>query len=240
MRPALVHLLVLWGLAGPAQAVADEGRLFLSWHAPYGMAGARESLVASCEDTSRVDTLYLCYETGRDAPRLYGITAEIVFWPQVPDTLGPFWDFRPGGANDHGVRVEFAVGGSMPMPAAWSTRGFGGDSYGWRPASGRLRLIYAQPSVQAAPVQAGRRYCFARLLISHRNPGLAGCRKPVCVEWAMAKLAFGPRDEPAVTRGATGHVTWNSPGGAACASYRQATSPPGKRPVAPGARSRDR
>ena len=38
--------------------------------------------------------------------------------------------------------------------------------------------------------------------LRHRpERSLAGCSQPVCVEWAAATLAFGPKDEPAVRRG---------------------------------------
>jgi len=63
-------------------------------------------------------------------------------------------------------------------------------------------MVFAVPYEGAGPVVADSVYALCRVIFKHRpSRRLAGCEQPVCVEWGKATLAFGPKDEPEVSRG---------------------------------------
>jgi len=63
-------------------------------------------------------------------------------------------------------------------------------------------MVFAVPYEGAGPIAADSTYSLCRVILKHRpSRRLAGCEQPVCVEWAKATLAFGPKDEPEVSRG---------------------------------------
>lgn len=200
-----------------------EAALYMAWGAPYGTPGARSEVTLDCRDTSRVDTLYLSVETGRDLPRLFAMFGRIVFHPAPGDSLGPFWDFRGAGANRAGLLVQMDADGSFPCARPWLYPGGGGTTYEFTPGLGELLVIYAVKPDDAAPVSGRTRYCFARLLLRQRRCDPGGARRPVCVEWREMGYSGGG-DDIMVRRGPARFVSVNSPDGGVCAPRRRAAA----------------
>lgn len=227
-------------VATPSAGVT-EPRIYLSWNAPWGTPGASDTLSTDCADSTRVDTLYLSFEPGRDATQFYGMYARLYFRPQLGDTLGMFWHLKRGEENQGTLWAWFDPDGSFPCPRPWTAHGMGVPVWYTSPQAGRLDLVYAVRLDAASPVKAGTRYCFARVEFKERWPWLHGCRQPVCIEWESARLSFGFADESRkeiqATRGER-FVSWNSPGGAVTEPYRRRVRPrawqPPAGPAAPG------
>lgn len=201
-----------------------EPRLYLSWNAPYGMPRAADRVVVDCLDTTRVDTLYLSFETGRDASRFYGMYARLYFHPAQGDTLGTYWHWERGWWNQGNLRVEFDPDGTFPCAQPWTRGGFGAPSYEFKPEFGTLDLVYAVKEQDAAPISGTTRYCFGRVMLRQRKCALPGSMRPVCLEWSSARYSFGAGDV-AVTRGGERFVSVNSDDGGVCAPYRAAVRP---------------
>jgi len=220
--------------APPPHGVADstgaviygEPQLYMAWHAPWGELNATDTLsVPSVADSSRTDTLYLSFDSGRDAPKFYGMFARLYFRPQFGDTLGRFFNFKRGWWNMGNLRIEFDPSESFPCPQPWPRTGFGQPDFEWEDGghAARLDLIYAMPQEQTAPIKANTRYCFARLMFRERRPDLLGSHDPVCLEWSTARLSFGGADVIA-THGPGRFVSFNSPDGSVCTPYRRETA----------------
>ena len=208
------------------QVIYGEPELCMAWRAPYGMPGATDTLSVPNGDTTRVDTLYLSLDTGRDAPHFYGAYARLYIHPPFGDTLGTYWHFGRGWWNQGNMRVEFDPDGTWPCAQAWIHRGQGGAIFDFaeNAHSGRLDLVYAVPLDDTAPVQAHTRYCFARVMLRQKKSALPGAHQPVCIEWMQARLSFGQGDVYA-TRGPGRFVSANSPTGAVCEPYRRTIMP---------------
>jgi hypothetical protein len=203
--------------------VYGEPQLYMAWHAPWGEPNATDTLSVPQADTTRADTLYLSFDTGRDAPKFFGLYARLYFRPRFGDTLGVYFNFKRGWWNQGNMRIEFDPDGTFPCPQPWTRTGFGQPIYemedGWH--AGRLDLIYAMREKDVAPVNAHTRYCFARIIFRQKKSYLPGAHKPVCLEWNMARLSFGGRDVIA-DRGPGRFVSFNSPDGSVCTPYRRA------------------
>jgi hypothetical protein len=183
---------------------ADNAQLFLSWSAPWGSKRARQARQPACSDSTVEDTLYLSFLPGRAAKKFTGFTGQLLFRATGSDTLGAWWHMEgKGGENAGALRVEWAAafpdaGGKQPFPVT----GQGFVLLDRTPAVARLRMVFAVPYDGAGPVVADSVYTLGRVILKHRpSRGLAGCARPVCVEWGRATLAFGPKDEPEVSRG---------------------------------------
>ncbi len=214
------------------QVIYSEPKLYMAWRAPWGMPGATDTLSISCDDTLRVDTLYLSFETGRDAPRFWGMYARLYFRPPFGDTLGTYWHWGRGWWNQGNLRIEFDPDGTFPCAQPWVRHGFGQPDFQFTPEAGRLDLIYALREADTAPVAAGTRYCFARVMFRQRQCHLPGARQPVCIEWTEARLSFGHGDVIA-TFGPARFVSTNSPDGGVCTPYRRARNPGAWKPKGP-------
>lgn len=206
---------------GPPSAAGDSledgaPAIFLSWSAPYGMQGARETITSSCDDSTASDTLYLTFDPGRDQARLIGIDANLLIRAAPGDTLGPFWDLSRSGPGRGNLRVDFEDPPSG-SPSPWQVTGQGIQRYRKIRETGQLVLVYFVPADQGGPVAGGTRYFFARVILRHRGRA-AGCRQPVCVGLVRLKPSYGP-GSPWITSGAR-FVSRNSPGGEACTEYR--------------------
>lgn len=204
-------------LAFTTPAVAQEPRLFMSWGAPYGTAGAREWVPAPCGGAGR-DTLFLCFDPGRARTPLIAATATLRLWPAEGDTLAPHWRF-PAIPPDSLVRIELAPETVPGAERVWTAAGMGGARYRSTRDGGTLRLIYAVRVADADTLSGGRLYALARLLFA-RPPSGPGCDRPLCVEWEEATLAFGEQEEPTVVAGVR-FTGWNSREAAACGRYRR-------------------
>lgn len=192
-RPLLALLalapFVLGASARPEPPVR-ENRIFLSARAPFGAPGALTTLAPACGDTTRRDTLYLCFEPAKDESTMIGFSAEVHVYAQPGDTLGSFWAMERGGANNGGMVVTFGPDETFPQPQPWPVQGVGSALYDRTPASARFRFLYAMPLGKAGPVQAGRRYVLGRILLGSKHAGLEGCERPVCIEWHTATVQY--------------------------------------------------
>lgn len=184
-------------------AHADEAQLFLSWNAPWGSRRASQARTPACADSMVEDTLVLSVVTGRAAERFTGFTAQIMFRSTGRDTLGPWWHMEgKGGANPGSLRAEWATHPNFGWRQPFRAQGQGFVILDHTPTAARLRMVYAIPFETSVPIAADSVYSLVRVILRHRpERGLAGCAQPVCVEWADATLAFGPKDEPHVRRG---------------------------------------
>ena len=228
-QPSPTHSSVVGPAVLDSGAIARrEGhpRVFLSWQAPYGLPGARDSARAACDDSLAADTLYLTFDPGEDIGRLMGIDATLVFRAAPGDTLGPFWDLSRRGVNPWNLRIEFddpPAGIASP----WAVAGMGAPRYTLGRDAGRLDLTYFVPSSLADAIAAGTRYFMARVILRLRRPRLEGCRQAVCVEFdhLLISYAGGSRWINAGER----FATWNSPDGGACREPR--LRPPSQEPM---------
>jgi len=219
----------------PASApAASEPRVFLTANAPYGQPGASDRLDVACGDSTRLDTLYMVFEPGRDAEHFNGLSATVYFWPAGRDTLGPHWNFG-AGTDFKRLKVEFAPGGIPGMEVAWDGSGVSGAGYRSTKAAGRLSLLAASPAGQGPAVKAGTLYGVARILVPRPLRRSKECGRSMCIEWAETSLAFKVGELVQVTRGQR-FVTWNSPDGKACGPMREVGAPEPWKPGSGGTR----
>jgi hypothetical protein len=197
-------------LASPL--LAAESEMLLSWRAPFGQPRATSTVVAACKDTGRVDTLYLSFRVGRLRPGLARMSGTVTFSPQPGDTLQPFWFFKTGWPNGGNMFIDFPPFGDVACTPPWP-EGSGEVRYDHRSGRGRLDIFYALMPHVAQSLEPDVRYCFARIRILHRRAGLAGCRQPICIEWASARLGFTTGREMDLSGGSGHFVTWNRSGG---------------------------
>jgi len=221
--------------AAPAQpagrAAAGSGAaLYASWKAPYGQPGAVSSIEAACGDTTGVDTLYLSFDPGRDAPDFRGLTATLYFHAPDGTTLTEFWKKGGGGVDGSPLRVVYTSDPERGFETPWTTLALGGQSYDFVRTSGRLRFIYANPPKVNEGVRAGRIYGFARVLVRRPAAGSDGCGVPMCIEWFNARMSYGPDDDRDVNRGDR-HLLLNSNAGDVCSSVRETVGITPWRPV---------
>lgn len=198
----------------------DMARIYLTWDAPYGQRRARSTHTARCgeADSTRGDTLYLSCLLGRPSRGFNAFTAELRVHAAIGDTLGDWWRMERGAANAGSVVVEYGPTPVLPGRQPWATAGRGAALLQRRAGETQLRLIYAVPFDEGVPARGDSIYTLGRVIFKHRRK-LAGCERPVCIEWTSATLAYGLRDEPEVTMGER-FVAWNSPDGSVCAPFR--------------------
>ena len=145
-----------------------EPQLFLSWHAPYGEPGASSTLDVACDATSPVDTLYLSFDPGSFGRGVVSMSGVLLFHPGPGDTLGDFWFFKRGSANEGGLLVDFA---NVLFPCYRPWEGAPSTSaayYNNRSGRGRLDLFCWIPLERSTWVVPGNTYCFARVLFTSR------------------------------------------------------------------------
>lgn len=211
------------GSTVPAEALpGPDPAILLSWHGPFGMPGSASEVTAACNDTTQSDTLYLMVDPGRPISGPLAMEAVLLFHAPPGDTLEPFWFFKRNWDNNGGLVVDFDRLAGFPCEVPWPLRplGNGRVSYDHRSGRGRLDLSFVAPATGGSGISPDVRYCVARVVIKQKRPWLAGCRQPVCIEFASLRLAprFGP--DIVITRGEHRFATWNSgPGG--CASSRR-------------------
>ena len=221
MRWLLTSLLIC---CGASMARADDGRIYLSWGAGYGLPGSAASLARECGDTTRVDTLYLSFDPGQPCSTFTGMTATVWFRPLDGDSLGPLWQSPGGIALPPGMKVEFARDSTSAHPFPWAGYGIGFPGYARQSSHlARIRLIWAVGPHDGARVQPGRLYGLARILLRRPAAGAPGCDQPVCVEWNEGTMAYHPTLEPVVSAGMR-FVGINAAGG----EFSCSTAPPPK------------
>ena len=181
---------------------AEHAQLFLTWNAPWGHKRAQRSRQPACTDSTVEDTLFLAFTPGRSAARFAGFTGQLTF-RATADTLGAWWHMEGmGGENAGALRVEWAGAEGFGWPQPFPVLGQGLVMLTRTPTAAELKFVYAVPAEAAAAVDSAGVYALARIILKHRpERRLVGCGQPVCVEWTTATLAFGPKDEPLVSRG---------------------------------------
>jgi hypothetical protein len=182
---------------------APDAQLLLSWNAPWGTKRAQQARKVACADSTTEDTLYLSFLAGRKAQRFTGFTGQLHFRATGSDTLGPWWHMEgKGGENAGSLRVEWAGSPGFAWKQPFPGPGQGFVILDRSPVVARLRMVFAVPYDVAGPIAPDSIYSLCRVILKHRPARrLAGCEQPVCVEWGKATLAFGPKDEPEVSRG---------------------------------------
>lgn len=196
---------------------AERALLFLTWDAPYGRRGARDTKPLRAKPGG-IDTLYLAFMPGRTSASFNGFTAELVFHAAPGDTLGPWWHMEKTGENAGGLMAQFGPDSSFPQRQPWHVAGQGYVKLDRTPTTAKLRVVYAVPLGASDSLQPDSVYTLGRVLLKH-DRDLPGRIQPVCVEWAVAGLAFGLKDEPQVRRGER-FVGFASGVGGVCTPYR--------------------
>ena len=231
-RQFLAAVLLLAGLAplanpGASRAQASEpppnARLYLTWRAPYGQPRATENIMASCGDSTRVDTLWMTFDPGKSVPGFLGMTGFLDIHPFPGDTLDAYWNFGEG-LKVRRLRVQLDPDSVPGMRHAWASKGAGGYGYYHSPTLGSVRMVQAVPMQTAGPIEPGL-YAMARVLIP--RPASSGpCGRPVCIERRSSSIAFSETDDAQVTRGQR-FVSWNATSGHdPCGTLRQVQAPP--------------
>jgi hypothetical protein len=227
----------------PGAAAAGDPRMFLTWHAPYGLPGASDVLARTPGDTTAIDTLYLSFDPGRSTATFVGMTASLDLRGANPDTpgdsLSPAWNPAAGSLPPRLMRVEFPLDPPAAAPSPFLGSSYSLISYKRARLTGQLRLVYAVPQDAAAPVDSGKVYTFARVAL-RRPADPAWCRQAVCIEWAQGSFAYRMGDEPRFERGGERFVSINSPGGEICAPWKPSSTVSGKAsaPVPPKTKRR--
>ena len=233
-KPSVAVLVFMLGAC--AAPVLAAPQLYLSWGAPYGEPGATSTLEAACDDSARVDTLYLSFEIDKLRPGVARMEATLTFTPLHGDTLLPFWSFQSGWPNQGNLLVDFVPFVERFCPAPWGFFGDGDVRYDHRGERGRLAFRYALSPQDAQSLRPNTKTCFARVRIRHRRTDLKGCAQPVCVEWTTARIGFSTGREMDLEGGSNRFATWNLPAGASCGSQRwdPLARPWQPKPKAPG------
>lgn len=256
-RPFLILACLI---AVPAFARSDESsseaRMFLSWHAPYGMPGATDLLEFAPGDTTREDTLYLTAEPGTDSKTTYGYKATIYFRAVGKDTLSPYWRMGENGegggkilthmqredtlglspigpavASAPNLRFEANWDRSLTLPTAWP-RGNAISLFrcDWTRYSCRLRVAFVVPADRLFRVEYGKRYTFGRVILRRPAADVPNAGQPICVEWGLLSITYGTDDDRETVRGDR-FVAIHSPG--ACAEHARPVTPPAWKPKVP-------
>lgn len=235
MRSHLQSWSVWLALAGMAAILPGSGwcgapRIYLSWRAPYGSPGASDTLTTACGRGGEKDTLYLTFETGEDSGGYFGTEAVLYFRAPVGDTLGPHWWF-----DRKNLEVQF-VADSVPgcvMP--WqSTISMMTSFYDRSPGSGRLRLSNIRPISLPVVVRDSVPYFYARILIPRPRADVPRCDQPICVEWFIAEVCTDTTATAQKFSGPGGNrfISWNSPNGEVCSSFRSLAPATARAPAA--------
>ena len=219
---------MVWLLAFALPATAAP-KLFMSWHAPYGMPGATDNVMSTCGDGGR-DTLFLTFVTGMDTTRFEGLESILFLRAPVGQTLSRRWE------DERFVEVYFPSDSIPGVTRMWQgALNMTFAYYDRTTGSGRLRLSNTRPPVRAVAVRDHTPYLYARVLFSHPPAGTEGCDQPICIEWASGEMMVDSTATSVLSKhGGHEYVSMNSPDGAVCQAYNfSSTSPePPKAPPA--------
>ena len=215
----------------PPVATAPDARIYLTWHAPYGQPGATDQLMAACGDTTTKDTLYMCLDPGQNVEKFQSFTATLYFWAAGGDSIDPHWIFGQG-RNFTRLEVQYAPGSVPGAEPAWPASAFASSGYSHSSASGKLMMIAAGPDKQGWPLEGGKTYVAARLLVPRPAVKTKDCDKSMCIEWSIALFGLGGGALPEVKAGQR-FVSWNSRGGKVCATMRSFAAPARWKPKLP-------
>lgn len=187
--------------------------LRLSWRAPYGMPRATDRVVTRCDDTTRVDTLFVTFTVPRRTPGVDSLGVVLYFHPMGPDSLGPFWHFKRGWENQMNLMVDFDYTAGIEGELPWNVMGFGNVAYDHRSGRGRLDLGFTIPPDASKSLLPGVSYTCARIRIRQRRTDLGGCSQPVCIEASDLVIQFTTRRRAISSPASERFVGWNTPQG---------------------------
>ena len=228
---ALVALVALAAAApGASPAVAAQPAIYLTWHAPWGYPRACDTLSTDC-DTTRIDTLWLSFDSGKAAPRFLAVRGELLFHPPAGDSLLTLWTRDRDQPKPPFMRLDLGPEPGMGYPMPYKING-GGTTLWYGAAGGAMTLgfIYATPYLNAVPIER-RVYVAGRLILHHGPASEPGCRQPICIEWTNVELTYDVGAEKAdISSGVNRFVSLNSPGGAVSVPYRKAATLHGWKP----------
>ncbi len=203
------------GSAGevPRLKPIDAPRVHLTWNAPWGDSLASSSLTVDCADTSRVDLLFLTFESPRNILPLTGVSGTLLFEPEAGDTLGPFWFFERQDRNAGSLAVDFNLRNAAGCLSAWRGKVDAGVGYGRVGQRGRLDLSADVAAADAQNLNPNTCFMFARVVIRHNRSELDGCKRPMRITWVGGRFrSHRPGSEELTTVTGPGHsVTWNAP-----------------------------
>lgn len=214
---------------GPTHLAA---RVYLTWNAPYGDPRARSAIEVPCGDTTKVDTLYLCFDPGRDAAHFVGVTVNLYLRPTQGRRLPEFWKGGNVGLAGSPLTVDFGSDPEAGFETVWGSTSIGAPKYDFLETSGRLVLVYANGTKSGPPLRGGRVYGVARVMVRRPAESSDGCGAPMCVEWFSSRLVYAPGEKGNVNRGER-HVSINSPDGGVCRTPEGAAYP---KPWSPGSK----
>jgi hypothetical protein len=164
-----------------------------------------------------VDTLYVSVITSDDLPNVIAMSATIRFRSVPPDTLGPFWHFKSGRANERSMFIEFGPDPGFACAQPWRVAGTGAVRYDHGREEGRLELEYAIPAEHSIPLTPESQNCVARILILEQRQHLDGCSQPVQV--SVGSVRFELLDAGTLEFGSesANTVVWNPRGAGSAA-----------------------
>jgi len=215
-----------------ASARADAPRVFLSWHAPFGLPRATDTLTTACGDGGQ-DTLFLTFETGADTTTFLGLEAMLLMRAPFGQTLSERWN------TEECAGVVFP-GDSIPgVTRPWrGSMSLNFTFYDRTQGSGRLRLSNVRPPSRPVAVRDSVPYLYARVLFPHPPAGTPGWDQPVCIEWADSEFLMDTTSRSSTIVHYSGHryVSMNSPGGAVCEPFLPSVTSEEKPAVKPARR----
>jgi hypothetical protein len=200
--------------AAPFRTVANvpPPTVHLTWNAPYGSPRAKTRVSPACNDSTRLDTLWLTFETPVRGIHHTAVSGTVLFEPADGDTLGSFWAFERGGPNAGNILIDFDL---LPDPdrsfvSPYSALVNGHVGYTRAGGRGRLDLTANGPGANGGITQPGAQYCFARIIIREQRTDLTGCERPIAVRWAGARFQTSMEGDLRVTQTAGTTVCWNA------------------------------
>ena len=193
----------------------DKPRLYLSWHAPYGALGAKDTLSVRPGDGGR-DTLFLSFETGADWPTFCGLGGQLYFRAPAGAALASHW------LDEMNVEFQFATDSIPGYSRMWrGTQSMRYSYWSTERGSGLLRFGNARPTTYPLKARDHLPYLCARVMVDHPPADAAEATQPICVEWAQAEFFTDTTGVSALKSGRTGHpfASMNSPSGAVCEPF---------------------
>ena len=184
--------------------------LHVTWNAPYGDPRARSSIAPVCTDTTREDTLYVGFETGSRIVRVKNISAVVLFEPQAGDSLGSFWFFERGGANEGSLIVKYDFVNGEYADSPWGVGfAYGHVGYTHDRVRGRLDISANAPPPLVKSWAPNLVFCFAQITISHRRSNLSGCGRPMSIACVGARFFTVDNREFRAATSPDQRVPWN-------------------------------
>jgi hypothetical protein len=194
----------------------SPGSIHLAWHRCAGSPGAERNLQFAGGGRDLTDTLVVTWDPGGSVWDDYVAGyAALYFYDAAGDSLAPFWRFGARGQNKRGLLVNLdAPADTGECSSVWRAPTDGGTQYDDFGQFGKLRFTFAVAASQAYPLEGGRRYHVANILLRHdQADSLRGADRPMIVELAWYQGYFGISYHKEYAQGPDRFVTINDPDG---------------------------